>query len=682
MRARRTIAVLVALASLLLAAPASAAKKPIPQSPKCSDVRTGGGEWTSYGHDYANTRFQPQEKVVSPGDAAQLAPVWTFSTTDDGGGEGDITGTPIVAGGCVYAATTEGWVFALNADSGELAWKREVPYGGGVNGSVLVQGKLVYVGISRLSKYEEGCPGDDPCNGPYVIALNRRSGKVAWATPSIDDQSGSDLYGSPVVFERTLMIGISGGSAELGDEADRYAFQGSMVFLNARNGKLRTKTWTIHPPQQPDDEFAGAGIWTTPAVDTEEKVAYAGTANPFKPQAEHEYANAVLKYDLDRRSETFGQIIGSYKGNVDEYFPGLSTLPCYDIPGNAPPYYPQGIGSCGDIDLDFGAAPNLFTGPDGRKLVGDGQKSGVYHVFDAETMEPVWSQVVGPPSAVGGIVGSTAYDGENVYGPLTVGGYLWSLGGDDGSYRWASPVGDGVHWGNPVAVANGVVYTSDFAGFLDAYDARTGALLGKHPLVKGSATPSWGGVSIARHTIYATTGIRGTSEGHVVAFRPDGKSQAPTESGKQGEGKCKKKPKGKRCKCKGKRGGKKCKPGGGRPDEGKPGEDEPPAPPPEEGSGGSDPPIVAAPGAASTSYATPSATTSVGGSLSFVNLDLAKHDVRSVELGPGGGPLFSTPLIDFGETAPVSGLDRVSAGKTYEFFCSIHPGMRGSLIVR
>ena len=76
------------------------------------------------------------------------------------------------------------------------------------------------------------------------------------------------------------------------------------------------------------------------------------------------------------------------------------------------------------------------------------------------------------------------------------------------------------------------------------------------------------------------------------------------------------------------------------------------------------------------------ATTSVGGSLTFVNLDLAKHDVRSVELGPGGGPLFSTPLIDFGETAEVTGLENVTSGKAYEFFCTIHPGMRGNLTVR
>jgi polyvinyl alcohol dehydrogenase (cytochrome) len=647
----RVAATLSALA-LLLGAPAAAEakRKPVYQHKACATQNVGGGEWPSYGHDLANTRAQPREKVISPGDALTLAPVWTFSTTEDGGGEGDITGTPVVAGGCAYAATTEGWVFAMNADSGRLAWKRKLPYGGGVNGSVLVQGKRVYIGVSRLTKPADGCRKGDPCVGPYAVALDRRTGKVAWATKSLDEQPGSDLYGSPVVFQRTLMLGVSGGSAELGDEADRYAFQGSMLFIDVREGRTLEKTWTIHPPMQPDDEFAGAGIWSTPAVDTEDKVAFAGTANPFKPQAEHENANAVLKYDVDRRSKAFGQIIGSYKGNVDEYFPGLSTLPCYDVPGNAPPYYPQGIGSCGDIDLDFGAAPNLIEGEDGRKLVGNGQKSGVYHVFDAKSMEPASSEIVGPPTQVGGIVGSTAYDGENVYGPLTVPGYLWSIGAA-GGYRWAAPVADGVHWGNPVAVANGVVYTTDLGGFLDAFDARTGVLLGKHQLVPGEPTPAWGGVAIARHTIYATTGIRGSSEGHVVAFRPGGVSQAPEDEP----------------------GG-----GGGGP---KPPE-EPPENPPEEGDGSSEPPIVAGPGAASTSYATPVATATVGGALEFANLDLAKHDVQSTEKGPDGSPLFSTPLIDFGETAPVAGLDRVQAGQSYEFFCSIHPGMRGTLNVR
>ena len=404
--------VVVGIVSVMLALPAgaAAAEAPAQGQASCSTVDVGGGDWPMYGHDAGNSRFQNHEKVISPADAPLLSPAWSFSTTDSGG-EGDITGTPIVSRGCVYVATTENWVFALNADTGEPVWKRKLPYGGGVNGSVTAQGGRIYVGISRLTP-ADGCPKGDPCVGPYVVALDRRSGRVEWATEALDEQQGSDLYGSPMILNGVLMVGISGGSAELGDEADRYAFQGSMVFIDTREGKVLRKTWTIHPPLQPEDDLAGAGIWSTPAIDRKAKVAYVGTSNPFKPQAEHEYANSVLKYDLNRTHKTFGRISGSYPGLVDEYSPGLSELPCYDVPGNAPPYYPQGIGACGDIDLDFGAAPNLFTGPDGRKLVGAGQKSGVYHVFDAKTMEPVWTQIVGPPTPGGGIVGSTAYDGK------------------------------------------------------------------------------------------------------------------------------------------------------------------------------------------------------------------------------------------------------------------------------
>jgi hypothetical protein len=451
-----------------------------------------------------------------------------------------------------------------------------------------------------------------------------------------------------VFLDGLVLLGVSGGSAELGDEADRYAFQGSMNFVDATTGALVRKTWTIHPPKEPEDDFAGGGIWSTPAIDRDTKTFFVGTANPFRPQAEHPHTNAVLKFDGDRSSPTFGQILGSYKGTIDEYLPAYSELPCQDFPGNNPPYYPQGIGACGDIDLDFGASANLFTDATGRKLVGVGQKSGVYHVFDAATMKFVWSQIVGPPTPVGGIVGSTAYDGESVFGPVTVPGYLWSVSGTDGAHRWISPTADGAHWGESVSVANGVAYTVDLTGFLDAFDARTGVPLAKRPLLLGgTGTPlslSWGGVSVARNTIYAAVGITGLDEGFVVAFRRGGVGDAVGDVEKTVADVL----------------------GGGGPSG--------PLP--------AGPGIVAGPGAASSSYATPVMVTSVGGPLSFTNLDLPQHDVVSVDKGAGGAPIFRTPLIGLGQTVPVEGLDAVQAGRTYEFFCSIHPGMRGNLIVR
>ena len=612
----------------------------------CGEASAPGGDWPTYGHDLSNTRSQPNERVISPADVPFLTPAWTFSTAK-AGGEGDITGTPIVADGCAYVATNGGWVFAMNADTGALVWKAQLPYGGASSGSVAVGDGRVYVGISRTEQ-SKGCPAGTPCIGPYVVAFDQQSGALAWASQPIDSQPGADVFASPVVFDGMVLLGVSGGAAELGDEADRYAFQGSMNFLDAATGALIRKTWTIHPPKQPNDQFAGGGIWSTPGIDPQEKVAYAGTANPFQPQAEHANTDAVVKFDIDRASPTFGQIIGSYKGLIDEYVPAFSKLPCYDIPGNPPPYYPQGIGQCGDIDLDFGASPNLFTDASGRKVVGDGQKSGVYHVFDAKTMKPIWKQIVGPPSAVGGIVGSTAYADGSVYGPITVPGYLWSLGAAKGSYRWVGATADGAHYGEPVAVANGIIYTVDLTGFLDAFDARNGAPLGKRPLLLGgSADPaslSWGGVSVARHTIYAAVGIRGLPKGYVVAFRRGGPGDVAddvqqTVTGLAGGG-----------------GG-----GGGGPG--------PRAP-----AGAS---VVAGPGAASTTYLTPVMVTPPGGPLSFTNLDVAQHDVTSDQPG-----LFHSKLIGLGQTAPVDGLENVKSGQSYSFHCSIHPGMRGTLIVR
>src|SRR5205085_2134570 len=78
---------------------------------------------------------QFHEKTIAAADVPRLTTAWTFSAVANGG-EGDFTGTPVVADGCMYAATTRGWLFAVNADTGKLVWKAKMPYGGNVNSSV------------------------------------------------------------------------------------------------------------------------------------------------------------------------------------------------------------------------------------------------------------------------------------------------------------------------------------------------------------------------------------------------------------------------------------------------------------------------------------------------------------------------------------------------------------------
>ena len=604
-----------------------------------------GGDWRMYGHDQANTRAQPSEHTIGQLQATQLAPAWTFSSTQ-AGGSGDFTGTPTVADGCVYVGSNDGWVFAMNADTGALVWKRQVPAGGSINSSVTVPGDgRVYAAVSHAASHSQGggqCTGQK-CLGPYVVALDQASGALLWTSRwtlgsdvlnVIDTQPGSDVYGSPTVFDGVVFEGVSGGAAELGDESDRYAFQGSFVILDAATGDVIKKTWTIHPPHQPEDNYAGAGVWSTPALDPTTKMLYVGTANPFKPQAEHPNTNAVIKVDMDRSHVTFGEIVGHFNGTVDQYVPEMEKLPCVDIPGNPPPYYPQGLGSCMDQDYDFGSSPNLFTDASGEKMVGAGQKSGVYFAFHADSMKQAWSTIVGPPSSVGGIVGSTAFDGHSIYGPITLGGYVWSIGASNGAPRWVSPVADGAHWGEPVSVANGIAYTVDLKGFLDAYDSQTGVPLLHRPIAAGSAAAgnpvlSWGGVSIARNTVYAAVGITALSNGFIVAFKPGG-----GESGGGG--------------------------GGGLP------------PPPNVGSGAT---AVAGPGSYTTTYWTPIVVVQAGDEkLSFTNLDLQRHNI----VDKSG--LFDSDLAGLGQTVPVRFHTHLTRGKAYSFYCTLHPGMFGQLV--
>src|SRR4051794_19332647 len=504
------IAAAVAVGVPAAGAVTSAGAAARPAGAHCASANHAGGDWSSYGHDLANSRSQPAEKTLTRTVVPTLSKAWAFSASR-GGGDGDFTGTPVVAGGCLYIASTTGWVFAVNADTGQKVWSTKVDKdGNGVTSSPAVAEGKVFVAVGRTSK-------------PYVAALDQRTGKVRWQTIT-DTQDGADAYGSPVVVDGVLFEGVSGGSAELSDESERYAFQGAYVLIEtrgARAGRILKKVYTVQKPSK-NAKQGGATIWATPAVDTRSKTVYVGTGNPFHPQTDAKHADAILKISLDRRSKKFGNIIGVYDGTPEEYQNYTDNTPCFDIPGNPAPYYPQGLGACGDLDLDFGASPNLIrTG--NKLLVGEGQKSGIYHLVDTSTMKGVWHTPVGPPSAVGGIVGSTAYDGKAVYGPVTVGGYLWSLD-NGGTPRWLSPTGDGAHWGNPVSVANGVVYSVGLTGFLDAYDSTTGVPLLHHwmgaDVDQGDLAASWGGVSIARNTVYAAIGMTGLPNGSVVAYRP------------------------------------------------------------------------------------------------------------------------------------------------------------------
>ncbi len=108
--------------------------------------------------------------------------------------------------------------------------------------------------------------------------------------------------------------------------------------------------------------------------------------------------------------------------------------------------------------------------------------------------------------------------------------------------------------------------------------------------------------------------------------------------------------------------------------------------------------VTTGPGSQFYGYTAPVVVTEKGGSVTYVNLDVVRHDfVQDVAVdgvaGPskkpwcktyrkGKCPVFWTPSIGLSQETDVLGLESVKPGKSYSFLCTLHPGMKGTLVVR
>ncbi|MGH2807232.1 MAG: cupredoxin domain-containing protein [Actinomycetota bacterium] len=97
-------------------------------------------------------------------------------------------------------------------------------------------------------------------------------------------------------------------------------------------------------------------------------------------------------------------------------------------------------------------------------------------------------------------------------------------------------------------------------------------------------------------------------------------------------------------------------------------------------------------------YATPVMVIEPGGELSYSNFDIVQHDVvHDVSTDgiankkkdkwcrgfrKGECPLFWSARAGLGDTVAVQGTKNLKSGTIYSFLCTLHPGMKGKLVVR
>ena len=382
---------------------------------------------------------------------------------------GQVYGTPVVVDGVVYVTSTGG-IYAFDGDDGTILWQH-----------------LDFGATSSLA-YADGTIFVHDF-GAILHALEATTGEEKWRTKTDVHPLATGLS-SPIVFERYVVVGIS--SNEIVRE--NATFRGGVAAFDKDTGQPLWRNYTADPPAN------GASVWSTISIDTDARMVFAGSGQNYTGVPGPD-SDAILAIDLDTGARLWTR--QTVAGDVFT------------------PINPRGA------DADFGANPILFEAG-GRKLVGAGQKNGMFWALDRRTGDVVWSRKLGPGSPLtGGVLNNGAFDGERILVANNGGGngVLFALDPGTGDVLWERAL-PGWVWA-PITVANGVgIVASDTD--LHAFDPATGAGLFVFPTTGTIAC----GASIANGRVHFGSGLQhlvGTVDRklYVLALPGDGGGGGP-----------------------------------------------------------------------------------------------------------------------------------------------------------
>src|SRR5262245_5696487 len=146
-------------------------------------------DWPMFGHDAAGTRYNSAEHVLSPSNVGALELKWAYPT------DGPVVGGPVVVNDRVYAAADTGTVYALTRDGG-LLWKTTL--------SVPTQ-LSQKVAISPLVTNRTVIVGD---MGGQIHGLDVETGAVRWTTRPPNPEP---VFGDQHPFQSIISAGTMVG---------------------------------------------------------------------------------------------------------------------------------------------------------------------------------------------------------------------------------------------------------------------------------------------------------------------------------------------------------------------------------------------------------------------------------------------------------------------------------------
>lgn len=209
-------------------------------SGRAEQAKAAPGDWPSYNHDMASTRYSPLTQINAK-NAATLKSAWTFSLKGEGPAPrfgGGSEATPIVVNGIMYLPASAR-VVALDAATGKEVWSY-----------TMTTGRPSTRGVAYWPGDKQNPPRIIFTSGRNLIALNATTGKI---DPGFGKEGMVDMVvgysGVPTIFRNLVMVGASVLEVPVGPPGDTRAY-------DARTG---AKLWDFHTVPQPGE--AGHESW-------------------------------------------------------------------------------------------------------------------------------------------------------------------------------------------------------------------------------------------------------------------------------------------------------------------------------------------------------------------------------------------------------------------------------------
>jgi quinohemoprotein ethanol dehydrogenase len=236
---------------------------------------TQGTDWLSGGRTYTESHYSPLAEI-NDRNVARLGLAWFLDLRN----EGPLQATPLAVNGVLYFSGSNGRVYAVDARSGREQWTFDPDL-------VHHAPRLTSYGANRGVAYWKDKVYVGTVDG-RLVALNARTGKVAWSVQTFDEPNNDRKYisGAPRVFRDKVIIGHGGEGG-----------RGYVTAYDASSGKRRWRFYTV--PGDPAKGFenptmamaaktwtgqwwkdgGNATVWEGITYDPELNRIYLGTAN-------------------------------------------------------------------------------------------------------------------------------------------------------------------------------------------------------------------------------------------------------------------------------------------------------------------------------------------------------------------------------------------------------------------